>query len=146
VSPSELIARLGLAPHPEGGHYAETWRDAAADGRRGSGSAIYYLLQPGESSAWHRIDATEVWHFYAGAAVELRCSRDGEEEEVFVLGYDLAAGEEAQRVVPAGVWQAARCLGRRRDDWSLLGCTVSPAFRFEGFELAPAGFTPARRR
>lgn len=146
MSPGQLIARLGLAPHPEGGHSVETWRDGPADGRRGSGSAIYYLLQHGESSAWHRIDATEVWHFYAGAPVELHLSGDGEQEEVFVLGYDLAAGEEAQRVVPAGVWQSARCLGRRRDDWSLLGCTVSPAFVFEGFELAPAGFAPGRAR
>lgn len=130
---------LGLLPHPEGGHYRETWRDEPADGSRGAGTAIYFLLAAGERSHWHRLDATELWHFHAGAPLVLRRSPDGRTapEDVW-LGADLAAGHRPQATVPAGWWQSATSTG----DWTLVGCTVSPAFSFAGFELAAAGFEP----
>jgi predicted cupin superfamily sugar epimerase len=131
-----VIAALGLQPHPEGGHFRETWRDAA-DGGRGSGTAIYYLLKEGEVSAWHRIDATEIWHHYAGAPLALTLREDGVETR-FILGPDIAAGERPQAIVPAHAWQTAASLGT----WTLVGCTVSPAFEFSGFELAPDGKAP----
>jgi len=133
-----VIARLGLRAHPEGGWYAETWLAPARPGERPVGSAIYYLLQAGERSHWHRIDAAEVWHHYAGAPLELRLSADGRTVEVIRLGRAIDQGERPQAVVPPGAWQAARSLGA----WSLLGCTVSPAFDFAGFELAPPGWEP----
>jgi predicted cupin superfamily sugar epimerase len=136
-----VIAALGLAPHPEGGHYRETWR-AKPDraGARGAGTAIYYLLKAGEESRWHRVDAAEIWHHYAGGPLELSVSEDGRRVTRHVLGADVAAGERPQRVVPKGAWQAARPLG----EWTLAGCTVSPAFTFEGFEMAPDGWAPGR--
>ncbi|OAN46592.1 cupin [Paramagnetospirillum marisnigri] len=133
-----IIARLGLRPHPEGGHYAETWRDAPADGSRGVGTAIFYLLKAGERSHWHRVDATEIWHFHAGSPLVLRQSEDGSVETDAVLGPDIANGHIPQVVVPPGAWQSAEPLGA----WTLVGCTVSPAFRFEGFEMAPPGWAP----
>ena len=133
-----IVAHLGLTPHPEGGWYAETWRDTPADGSRGAGTAIYYLLAAGRRSHWHRVDATEVWHFYAGGPLRLSvASGDGPTTEV-TLGRDLAVRQVPQAVVPAGAWQAAEPLG----DWTLCGCTVSPAFSFDGFELAPADWEP----
>lgn len=135
---AEEVARLlGLAPHPEGGFYRETFRAPAADGERAASTAIYYLLPEGEASAWHRVDADEVWHHYAGAPLELTLW-DGRERRVVRLGTDLAAGESPQAVAPAGVWQAARPLG----GWVLAGCTVAPAFEFAGFEMAPPGWEP----
>jgi predicted cupin superfamily sugar epimerase len=134
----EVVRLLGLAPHPEGGFYRETFRAAAAEGGRGASTAIYYLLRRGEVSAWHRVDADEVWHYYAGAPLELLLSADGQERSAVRLGPDLAAGERPQAVVPAGAWQSARSL----DDWTLVGCTVAPAFQFAGFEMAPAGWEP----
>jgi predicted cupin superfamily sugar epimerase len=134
----QIIDTLGLVPHPEGGHYVETWRDRISGGTRGRGSAIYYLLRAGELSMWHRIDAAELWHLYMGGPLELSISADGRTIDRRVLGTDLLRGERPQVVVPAGVWQSARSLG----DWALVGCTVSPAFEFESFELAPAGWTP----
>lgn len=141
LSAEAIIARLGLKPHPEGGWYAETFRDAAPAGGRSASTAIYYLLKAGERSHWHRVrDAVEVWHFYAGAPLSLGLARpDGTGAETRVLGADFAAGEEPQVVVPRDWWQAARSLG----DWTLVGCTVAPGFEFAGFELAPAGWTPA---
>lgn len=132
-----LIERLGLLPHPEGGWYRENWRDVAADGGRGAGTAIYFLLADGERSHWHRVDAAEVWHHYAGAPLELAIA-DGDHHLVVTLGSDPLAGDLPQAVVECRAWQAARTTG----EWSLVGCTVSPAFDFEGFELAPAGWTP----
>jgi predicted cupin superfamily sugar epimerase len=134
----QIIDALGLVPHPEGGHYVETWRDRVSEGARGTGSAIYYLLRAGEVSMWHRIDAAELWHFYTGGPLELRIFADGTGIERHVLGTDILRQERPQVVVPAGAWQSARSLG----DWTLVGCTVSPAFEFETFELAPAGWTP----
>jgi predicted cupin superfamily sugar epimerase len=136
----EVARRLGLAPHPEGGWYRETWRDRAPEGGRGAGTAIYYLLASGERSRWHRVDAAEIWHFYAGDPLQLDLCHDGDPVETFVLGADLAAGQHPQVVVPAATWQSARPLGR----WTLAGATVSPAFDFAGFELAPDGWRPGR--
>ncbi|MGH7124910.1 MAG: cupin domain-containing protein [Stellaceae bacterium] len=134
-----VIRRLGLVRHPEGGWYRETSRDApAGSGIRAASTAIYYLLQAGEISRWHRIDAVEVWHWYGGAPLSLTLSVDGCARDTVVLGPDHAAGAEPQRVVPAGVWQTARSLGA----WTLTGCTVAPGFEFAGFELAPAGWEP----
>ena len=126
-----LIARLDLKPHPEGGHFRETFRDAGPV--RAFSTAIYFLLKAGEASRWHRVDAAEVWHFYRGAALELKIGK-----AVFVLGPDVAKGEAPQIVVPKGEWQAARSLG----DYTLVGCTVAPGFEFSGFEMAEVGFDP----
>ncbi|HXF53550.1 MAG TPA: cupin domain-containing protein [Hyphomicrobiaceae bacterium] len=137
---ADIIRLLELAPHPEGGHYRETFRDArqAGDGRAAS-TAIYFLLAQGEVSRWHRIDAVEVWHWYAGAPLELSMAVDEVNVETRILGNDLAQGARPQIVVPAGVWQRARSLG----DFTLAGCTVAPGFAFELFELASPGFCPA---
>jgi predicted cupin superfamily sugar epimerase len=129
---ADVVAALALAPHPEGGWFRETWREPA-------GTAVYYLLAAGQRSRWHRVDATEMWHFHAGDPLRLAVSPDGSAVHEHLLGADLAAGQRPQAVVPAGAWQAAVPLGR----WTLVGCTVSPAFRFEGFELAPEGWAPA---
>lgn len=137
LSAEEVVRLLGLLPHPEGGAYRETFRAPGQNGGRGASTAIYYLLRAGELSAWHRVDADEVWHHYTGAPLELSMS-DGRERAVLALGKDLAAGERPQAVVPAGVWQSARSLG----EWTLVGCTVAPAFQFSGFEMAPAGWEP----
>lgn len=136
-----VIELLGLEPHPEGGHYRETFRDARrVAGERAASTAIYFLLRAGEESRWHRVDATEVFHFYAGAPFSLIIVADGVRSTVR-LGPDLAAGERPQAVIPAGAWQRAASLG----DWSLVGCTVAPGFEFAGFELAPPGFEPEER-
>lgn len=133
-----VIGLLGLRPHPEGGHYRETFRDDSGPDGRGAVTAIYYLLAAGEVSHWHRIDAVETWHWYAGAPLALETAGHDREPKVDRLGPDLAAGQRPQAVVPAHVWQSARSLGA----WSLMGCAVAPAFRFEGFELAPPDWTP----
>lgn len=137
MDPQDLIDRLGLSPHPEGGWYRETWRDDPADGGRGVGSAIYFLLCAGERSHWHRVDAAEVWHHYAGDPLELAIA-EGDHHVVVRLGADLDAGEEPQALVPARAWQAARTTGA----WTLVGATVSPAFEFAGFELAAPDWVP----
>ena len=137
VNPTDIIQTLHLRPHPEGGHYVETWRhDAGAS--RGAGTAIYFLLRAGERSHWHRVDAAEVWHFYAGAPLELETCVEGAAIRRRVLGPNLASGERPQIIVEPYEWQAARSLG----DWTLVGCTVSPAFEFDCFELAPEGWSP----
>lgn len=132
-----VIRLLGLTPHPEGGHFRETFRDSAAPGGRAASTAIYFLLARGERSRWHRVDAAEVWHWHAGAPLRLSIAADGQAESV-TLGADLLGGERPQGVVPAGAWQAAESLG----DWTLVGCTVAPGFDFAGFELAPPGWSP----
>ena len=139
-----VIDRLGLRPHPEGGWYAETWRADAPDGERPTASAILYLLAAGEHSHWHRVDAAEIWQYSAGDALELRIwAGDGSAVVTHHLGAGLTDAETPQVVVPAGAWQSARPLGA----WTLVGCIVSPAFEFAGFELAPDGWEPpvARR-
>jgi hypothetical protein len=134
-----IIRHLGLRPHPEGGHYRETYRHVAEGGGRGAMTAIYFLLRAGEVSHWHRVDATEIWHYYAGAPLDLAVAEDGARPRTLVLGPDLAAGQAPQVIVPPGAWQSARSRG----DWTLVGCTVGPAFEFAGFELAPPGWNPA---
>jgi hypothetical protein len=137
---AEVIRLLDLAPHPEGGHFREIFRDPRlVEGGRAASTAIYFLLAAGERSHWHRVDAAEVWHFYAGAPLALEIARDEKDAvERLVLGHDLSAGERPQIVVPARAWQAAESLGR----WTLVGCTVAPGFEFSGFELAPKGWRP----
>ena len=141
-SAAEIIRLLDLKPHPEGGHYRETFRDDPGHGRRGVQTAIYYLLQAGELSAWHRVtDAVELWHWYAGGPLALTLSPNGHDAEAIRLGPDLASGQRPQAVVPAGCWQTAESLGH----WTLCGCTVSPSFEFSGFELAPPDWRPTPR-
>lgn len=138
---AEIIERLGLKPHPEGGHYRETYRDVPAGGGRGAVTAIYYLLAEGEVSAWHRVtDAQEIWHYHAGAALLLSVAAPHARAQLVRLGGDVLAGHAPHWVVPANHWQSARSLG----DWTLVGCTVAPAFAFSSFEMAPAGFEPGR--
>ncbi len=129
---TKIIAHLSLQRHPEGGWYRETWRHDAGAGVRGAGTAILFLLQRGERSAWHRVDATEIWHFYAGSPLRLSQGPSPLNASDAVLGPDVLAGQSPQLQVPPHVWQAAESLG----DWTLVGCTVSPAFEFAGFELA----------
>jgi predicted cupin superfamily sugar epimerase len=140
LSPDEVIRRLSLSPHPEGGHFRETFRDSRTlpDGRAAS-TAIYFLLRRGERSHWHRIDAAELWHWYAGAPLRLAFAGNGP-TQTLLLGPDLTSGAQPQAVVPAGQWQMAESLG----DWTLCGCTVAPGFEFRHFELAPPGWSPAR--
>lgn len=132
-----IIEALGLEPHPEGGHYRQTWAAEAAPGERPAGTCIYFLLKADEKSHWHRVDAAEIWHFHAGAPLTLSvASADAGPKQDLVLGPDVLAGQRPQAIVPAHHWQSARSLG----DWTLVSCTVSPGFRFEGFELAAPGF------
>jgi predicted cupin superfamily sugar epimerase len=150
LTADEVVRLLDLKPHPEGGHFREIFRDApppypppqAGEGREGVGraasTAIYFLLARGERSHWHRVDAVEVWHWYAGAPLELEIAQNEGRIERVTLGNDLASGERPQAVVPAHAWQAAQTLG----DWTLCGCTVAPGFDFSGFELAPQGWSP----
>lgn len=129
-----IIERLGLMPHPEGGWYRETWKGPEIGGRA-SGTAILFLLRAGERSHWHRVDADEIWLWHAGAPLVLAMGVERAEE--VRLGPDVLGGEVVQAVVPAGWWQAAGSTG----EWTLVSCTVSPGFRFEGFELAPPGWS-----
>ena len=135
---SWVIKALRLQPHPEGGHYRETWRDQPDGGGRGSGTAILFLLAAGESSHWHRVDADELWIWNAGSALELKLSTDGVSQTSQRLGPDLAAGDSVQGRVAPHVWQAAEPLGA----WTLVTCTVTPAFEFAGFTMAPHGWEP----
>jgi uncharacterized protein len=141
-SAAEIIARLELRPHPEGGYYRETFRDSRADATgRSSSTAIYYLLARGERSHWHRIDAVEVWHYYAGSPLDLWIANDSCPRHTVRLGPDIAAGERPQAIVPASAWQSAETTG----EWTLVGCTVAPAFEFASFELAPKDWEPRRK-
>lgn len=136
---ANIIQTLGMQRHPEGGWFVETYRDPAG-APRGHSTAIYYLLEAGERSHWHRVrDAVEVWHYYAGAPLALHSSPDGDEVETIVLGPDLAKGERPQAIIPAGGWQAAESLG----DFTLVGCTVAPGFEYSSFEMAPPDWKPA---
>jgi predicted cupin superfamily sugar epimerase len=137
LSAQDVIFTLGMQRHPEGGWYVQTFRDDEEDGGRARSTAIYYLLEAGDVSHWHRVDAVEVWHFYTGAPLELSMS-DGVSVDVHRLGGDIAAGERPQVVVPRNVWQSARSTGA----WTLVGCTVAPGFEFSGFELADPDWKP----
>jgi predicted cupin superfamily sugar epimerase len=149
LTAAEIIRLLDLKPHPEGGHYRQTFRDSltyaspqAGQGRvgaaRAASTAIYFLLARGERSHWHRVDAVEIWHWHAGAPLELEIAAASGPRERIMLGNDLAAGERPQGIVPAHAWQAARSLG----DWTLVGCTVAPGFEFATFELASPDWEP----
>jgi predicted cupin superfamily sugar epimerase len=137
-----IIAALDLERHPEGGWFRETYRHAPADGERGAMTAIYYLLEAGDLSAWHRVnDADEIWHWYAGGPLALTLSPDGHDAEAKRLGPNLLTGEAPQILIPKGWWQTAESLGH----WTLVGCTVGPAFSFDGFEMAPPDWRPTPR-
>ncbi len=139
----DVVRMLDLAPHPEGGHYRETFRDTRCDAEgRPASTAILFLLAGDDVSEWHRIDAAEVWHHYAGAPLVLTMSPNGHDASTHRLGPAFDAGQTPQFVVPAGCWQTAVSLGA----WTLMGCTVAPGFRFEGFELAPPGWRPTPRK
>ena len=135
---ADMICALKLKPHPEGGHYRETFRDSRQLDGRPASTAILFLLARGERSHWHRIDAVEVWHYYAGATLTLHIADDTSQRSV-TLGADIAAGEQPQGIVPPHAWQAAESNG----DWTLVGCTVAPAFEFSKFELAPKDWDPS---
>jgi uncharacterized protein len=140
LSAADIIKLLDLQPHPEGGHFCQTFRDTQViNGKRTASTAIYFLLARGEHSHWHRVDAAEGWHWYAGAPLRLAIVEDGK-ERIVTLGADLNAGQRPQAIVPAHAWQSADTLG----DWTLVGCTVAPGFVWEGFELAPTDWTPER--
>jgi hypothetical protein len=139
LTAADIIRLLGLAPHPEGGHYRETYRDARELDGRAASTAIYFLLARGERSHWHRVDAAEIWHWHAGAPLALDIAAgDARPAQRITLGSDLLRGEQPQAVVPAHAWQAAESLG----DWTLVGCTVAPGFDFAAFELAAPGWNP----
>ena len=135
---ARVVREHGLQPHPEGGHYREIFRDAPADGSRGAWTSILFLLAAGEVSHWHRVDADELWLWHSGAPLVLTISPDGHDASASWLGPDTAARQSLQRMVPRGAWQTATSLGA----WTLVSCVVAPAFRFEGFELAPADWRP----
>jgi predicted cupin superfamily sugar epimerase len=140
MTADEIIRLLGLQPHPEGGHYVETFRDTATDANgRSRSTAIYFLLKQGARSHWHKVDAVETWHWHAGAPLTLSIAeKAGAAVQTITLGSDLANGERPQGIVPTGWWQSAESLGA----WTLVGCTVAPGFDFAGFELAPPGWAP----
>ena len=139
LTAADVIARLELRRHPEGGHYRETFRDKKTDPQgRACATAIYFLLARGEVSQWHRIDAIEVWHYYAGSPLMLRIAHEGCAPHTVILGPQIATGERPQAIVPADAWQTAESTG----DWTLVGCTVAPGFEFASFELAPYGWEP----
>jgi uncharacterized protein len=140
LTAGDVIRLLDLKPHPEGGHFHETFRDnRLVDKDRAASTAIYFLLARGECSRWHRVDAAEVWHWYAGAPLRLEIASENDRRESATLGSDLAAGERPQAIVPARAWQSAESLG----DWTLVGCTVAPGFEFSGLEFAPDGWDPS---
>ncbi len=139
MNAQEIIKKLNLQPHPEGGHFAETWR--AEGNGRAAGTAIYFLLQGGENNHWHRVDAAEIWHYYSGAPLVLSCAETEAGPAIdHVLGPDLANGAHPQVIIPPNHWQKARSTG----EFTLVGCTVSPGFEFEHFTLAPLGFEISR--
>lgn len=136
----EIIRLLDLKPHPEGGYYRETFRDAPGPDGRAASTLIYFLLQAGQISAWHRVDATEAWHYYGGAPLRLSFGQSGKPLQCVELGADLGAGQRPQCVVPAGFWQMAEAPAG--SGWTLVGCSVAPGFEFSGFEMAEAGWQP----
>lgn len=137
--PARIIAALGLTPHPEGGWYRETWRAAAGPGARAAGTAIHFLLEAGQRSHWHRVDADELWLWHAGHPLELHVAADaGATPVVTRLGGDVLAGDAPQLLVPATQWQATEA----QHGWALVSCVVVPGFDFAGFTLAPLGWAP----
>ena len=141
MTANEIVRLLRLQPHPEGGHFRETFRDDGHDGGRGVSTAIYYLLMAGEVSHWHRVDAAEIWHWHAGSPLVISITPNGHDVAAHHLGNNLATGQRPQIVVPKGHWQTATSLG----EWTLVGCTVAPAFDFAGFEMAAPDWRPTPR-
>ena len=129
-----------MQPHPEGGYYVETFRDDEGPEGRGYSTAIYYLLEAGDRSHWHRVDATEIWFWHTGAPLALSLSENGSASETLRLGPDIVAGERPQIIIPKLHWQSAQSLG----DWTLVSCTVAPGFVFNGFEMAVEGWAPSQ--
>ena len=146
MTADQVIGALALEPHPEGGYFRETFRDDATDSDgRSVSTAIYFLLKGGEVSRWHRVDATETWHWYAGAPLRLSIAGAGDDLRLDIaMGRDLLAGQRPQAIVPPHAWQQACSLGAETE-WTLVGCTVAPGFEFAGFEMAPIGFEPANQ-
>ena len=138
MTPEQIIETLGLEPHPEGGHFGEIYSAPSADGDRAAITSIYFLLREGERSHWHRLDASELWYWHAGAPLVLSVSADGKKVTRHLLGCDLELGQRPQVIVPPGAWQAAESQGH----WTLVGCAVAPGFEFEHFEMAPEGWVP----
>ena len=136
-SAQEIIEKLSLTPHPEGGYFRETFRDTNLINGRSASTAIYYLLAKGQRSHWHRVDVAETWHWYDGAPLALSVKLP-DKVDTYTLGSSLSAGELPQLVVPANSWQSAESLG----EWTLVGCTAAPGFEFSGFEMAPPGWHP----
>lgn len=135
MTPTDIINKLNLQPHPEGGWYSETWR--GDEQPRASGTAIYFLLEAHQQSHWHRVDAVEIWHWYAGSPMELHI-HDGGETSVHILGPNLSDGQHPQLIVPKNAWQKSIPI----EGWVLVGCTVSPGFEFDGFEMAERAWEP----
>ena len=145
MTAEELIEALDLAPHPEGGWYRETWRTPGHPGERGAATAVYYLIQPGQRSQWNRVDADEMWLWHAGDPLELAIAEsDAGPVRTVLLGGRIDAGEQPQAIVPAGQWQSAAPLAGGDLGYTFLSCVVAPAFDFAGYELAPAGWSPAQ--
>ncbi|MBO6756869.1 MAG: cupin domain-containing protein [Roseibium sp.] len=141
LTPDRIADLLNMQPHPEGGFFVETFRDPHTDDAgRSASTLIYFLLPEGVTSRWHKVDAVETWHFYAGSPLDLSISYDGRSMERVILGPDLLAGERPQAIVPRHAWQQARSQGA----WTLVGCCVAPGFEFKGFEMAPKGWAPGR--
>ncbi|WP_339743486.1 cupin domain-containing protein [uncultured Maricaulis sp.] len=138
LTATQIVESLGMQRHPEGGWYVETWRDAPGADGRSRGTAIYYLLEAGQRSHWHRVDATEIWHWHAGAALKLGISEDGVSQTAITLGPDIARAQQPQVIIKPQAWQSAKSCGA----WTLVGCTVTPGFEFSGFEMAPPGWEP----
>lgn len=136
-----MIDALGLRPHPEGGWYREMWRADAPPGERAGGTTIFFLLEAGQASHWHKVDAEELWFWHAGAPLDLSIAPKAGPIETVTLGGDVLAGQMPQGRVPTGWWQAARTLG----GWTLVSCAVVPGFEFAGFTLAPKGWEPGAR-
>lgn len=139
TSARDIIKAFSMQPHPEGGYYAETFRDEEGPRGRGHSTAIYYLLEAGDRSHWHRVDATEIWLWHAGSSLELQVSKDGQECDIRTLGADISQSERPQVIVTKGAWQSAQPLG----DWTLVSCIVAPGFTFEGFEMAAPDWSPS---
>jgi len=140
----EVVDMLQLQPHPEGGYFREMYRSGEfisgdslpiqfGDGSRSISTAIYFMLEKGNFSAFHRIKSDEVWHHYEGAAVEVVVIHADGRSEVLSLGKDYAKGQRPLQVVPAGCWFASRVTDC---GFALVGCTVAPGFCFDDFELA----------
>lgn len=139
----DIIEHFGLLPHPEGGWYAETWRADAPNDERAASTAIHFLLEGGQGSHWHTVDAAEMWFWHAGDPLLLeRAATDDGPIEVVRLGPDLLNGDQVQGIIPPGHWQAARSIDEGGHGWTLVSCVVAPGFEFSGFVLAPAGWSP----